>query len=66
MRRVYQGVPMSTAQFVTIVALQILQWSSLGAGLAWTAWQVIKRLNWQHNTIVPWIDAVNAKMELPK
>jgi hypothetical protein len=57
---------MSTAQFVTIVALQILQWSSLGAGLAWTAWQVIKRLNWQHNTIVPWIDAVNAKMELPK
>lgn len=40
--------------------------AALATEIGWLGWQIIKRLDWQHDTIIPWIDAVNTKLGLPK
>lgn len=40
--------------------------AALGIEIGWLGQQIIKRLDWQHDTIVPWINAVNDKLGLPK
>jgi hypothetical protein len=38
----------------------------LGAEVGLIGYKVVVKLNWQHDTIVPWINAVNDKLGLPK
>ncbi len=38
----------------------------LGGEIAWYARQITRKLDWQHDTIVPWINNLNEKLNLPK
>lgn len=46
---------------MTIVCTLVL----LAAGFAGYR-KIVKRLDWQHDTIIPWINALNTKLNLPK
>ena len=48
-----------------ILVVTVLILAGVGV-LIWLAWGNRKRLDWQHDTIVPWIYAVNEKLGLPK
>jgi hypothetical protein len=46
--------------------LLVIGFLGLGAEVGLIGRKLIVKLDWQHDTIVPWINAVTTKLDLPK